>query len=236
MTGHSKKDQEQTAKGQAILSGFRLAYSAFTDSQFSYWNNKPVSDVNNNLVPNGPTTHIPVYDSICSLMKGTVVKMNGKDMPIKTACIGFKTLGGKTNTLDPRLIEITKDSRAYMDLTDIEGNKYNFSNLLFKQDSTGMTMMWRPTDSSKIINWNRSTGNATTNSDGTQDVTLQGTVNGAMASDAGDDVILSNAATESSGVVESRTFKEGASLEANCSGARTCEGFWGWVPTCTYKC
>jgi hypothetical protein len=162
--------------------------------------------------------------------------MNGKDMAIKTACVGFKTPEGKTNTLDPRLIEITKDSRACMDLTDIDGKIHKFSDLLFKQDSTGTTTMWRSTDSSKIMKWIRSTGYATTNSDGTQDVTLQGTVNGAMASDAGDDVILSNAATDSSAKVEAHTFKEGTSLEADCTRSVTCGSFWGWVPLCTAPC
>jgi hypothetical protein len=236
MSDLSQKDKEQSAKGQAIFSGFRNAYSAYSDSQFNYWYKKTLSDINNNLVKNGPTTHNPVYDNKCSLMKGTVAKMNGKDMAIKTACVGFKTPEEKTYPLDSGLIEITKDSRAYMELTDIEDKIHKFSDLLFKQDSTGTTTMWRSTDSSKIMKWIRSTGYATSNSGGTQDVTLQGTVNGAMTSDAGDDVILSNAATDSSAKVEAHTFKEGTSLEADCTRSVTCGCFFGEFPFCTAPC
>ena len=49
-------------------------------------------------------------------MKGTVVKRNGKDLLVKSGCVGFNTLGGMTNPLDPGLLT---DSTAYMELTDI---------------------------------------------------------------------------------------------------------------------
>ena len=203
-----KKDSE---KGQTIVSSFRKVYSAYNPDQFNHWYQKPLSEINSNLVKNGPTTQKPIYDTKCSLIKPTVVKMNGKDLSIKHGCVGFKTPGGNTHPSEPGFIEINPETTAYIEMVDMEGNKYNFSNLIFNQDCTGMTKMWRPNDSSRIMNWYRSQaevsapiqaegnataeGDATTNSGGTQDVTHNGTVNGAIESDDSKDVIVSHMLT-----------------------------------------
>ena len=180
-------DLEKTAKELAIQAGFRIAYSAYNNDQLNYWIKKTLSYINDNLVRNGPTTITTIYDTKGTPIMGTVVKRSGGDLLVKGGSIGFTTLKGKTSLLDETQIEINKDSTAYIELTDMEGNNYKFSNLIFNRGPSGTTRMWRHNDSSRIINWIRSAR--------IQDGILQGTdtVCGTLMSDDNNEFVICDA-------------------------------------------
>ena len=195
-----QNDPEKTAKELAIQAGFRFHNSAYNNDQLEYWIKKTLNYINENLGKNGPIKHSPIFDTKGTPILGTVVKMKGNNLLVKGGSIGFHTSGETTSPLDPGSVEINKGTTAYMELTDIEGIIHKFSGLLFNRGTTGTTRMWRHNDSSRIINWIRSTvnqaeGSAPITAEGDATTNSGGTVRGTLMSDDNMEFVIGDALT-----------------------------------------
>jgi len=188
-------DIEKIAKELAIQAGFRIAYSAYNIHQGTYWSNKTLSEINENLVKKGPAIRTRIYGPKSISMLPIGAKMDGKDMYMKTGSFGFTTPDGKTSPLDETLIEITKDTTAYIEMVGIDGIIHKFSDLLWILGATGTIRLWRHTDSSRMMNLIRSEADGDAIAEGEVFASIQAldTLCGTLMSDDNREVVICDA-------------------------------------------